>query len=148
MYSWVLYSLMYSWVTLESEEPTSPHRRSILLQWDNDSEPLLAIATFHAGPENRWWGWWRWWCWLWWWWRWWFFAKKNLWESSKHTVEDVVVAFLWVLTNDSHLHKKSLMILEVKCLILQKQDPRLQVKQGKTFREGRYLHLKIYTTSF
>ena len=57
MYSWVLYSLMYSWVTLESEEPTSPHRRSILLQWDSDSEPLLAIATFHAGPENRWWWW-------------------------------------------------------------------------------------------
>ena len=46
------------------------------------------------------------------------FCKKNLGESSEHAVEDVVVAFLWVLTNDSHLHKKSLMILEVECLVL------------------------------
>ena len=67
------------------------------------------------------------------------FLQKNLWESSEHAVEDVVVAFLWVLTNDSHLHKKSLMILEVKCLILQKQAPRLQDKQGGPFGEGTYI---------
>ena len=63
--------------------------------------PQLQLFTLvlKLGSSGKWWGWW-----LWWWWRWWC-LQKNLWESSQHAIEDVVVALLWVLTNDSHLHK-------------------------------------------